>query len=120
MQSKTTRGVRRLLVSTGVISLVLSVAAPAALADKPEGTPGNGPKNQIEPTGPIGSDADNVEICHHNNGNGGVVINPNGNSVNRGKAHGSDHHGDDPGACPADEPPSGSTPDNTDDGNNTG
>jgi len=42
MQSKTTRGVRRLLVSTGVISLVLSVAAPAALADKPEGTPGKG------------------------------------------------------------------------------
>ncbi|MCO8126207.1 hypothetical protein NHL50_03195 [Acidimicrobiia bacterium EGI L10123] len=40
MQSKTTRGVRRLLVSTGVISLVLSVAAPAALAEKPEGTPG--------------------------------------------------------------------------------
>ena len=36
MQSKTTRGVRHLLVSTGVISLVLSVAAPAALAEKPD------------------------------------------------------------------------------------
>jgi len=35
MQSKTTRGVRRLLVSTGVISLVLSGLAPAALAEKP-------------------------------------------------------------------------------------
>lgn len=36
MQSKTIRGVRHLLVSTGVISLVLSVAAPAALAEKSE------------------------------------------------------------------------------------
>ncbi len=50
MQSKTTRGVRRLLVSTGVISLVLSVAAPA-LATPPAdaGTPG----------------AQMVKVCHN-------------------------------------------------------
>lgn len=121
MQSKTTRGVRRLLVSTGVISLVLSVAAPAALAEKPEGTPGNGPEVQIDPTGLIGSDADNVEICHHNNGNGGVVINPNENSINRGKAHGSDHRGDelDTEACPDEEQPDSTTPEGEGEGEST-
>lgn len=51
MQSKTTRGLRRLLVSTGVISLVLSVASPAALAEKPKlaGTQG----------------AQMVQVCHN-------------------------------------------------------
>lgn len=41
MQSKT-RGVRHLLVSTGMIGLVLSVAAPAALADAAESKRGKG------------------------------------------------------------------------------
>ncbi|MFP5577701.1 MAG: hypothetical protein ACLGIZ_05610 [Acidimicrobiia bacterium] len=61
MQSKTTWGVRHLLVSTGVISLVLSVAAPAALADKPEAHPDA--KNEHADNEETG--AERIEICHN-------------------------------------------------------
>lgn len=65
MQSKTSRGVRHLLVSTGVISLVLSVAAPGALADAHQA------KGKSEEKTEQGGHADNestgtkrVLVCH--------------------------------------------------------
>ena len=79
MQSRTTRGVRRLLVSTGVISLVLSVAAPAALAAG-QGT-GDGSGRQPGATG------EQVELCHN-----GRLIAPNENSTTNG--HTDERHDD--------------------------
>jgi hypothetical protein len=62
MQSKTTRGLRRLFVSTGVISLVLSVAAPA-LASPPEGV-GKKQDLRVELSGPLSADGKRMWVCH--------------------------------------------------------
>lgn len=61
MQSKAFRGVRHLLVSTGVIALVLSVAAPAAMADA--GAKGR-TENKSEHADNAGPGARRVKICH--------------------------------------------------------
>ena len=63
MQSKTTRGLRRLLVSTGVISLVLSVAAPAALASQPPGV-GKPQDRVVQLLGPLSDDGKKMWVCH--------------------------------------------------------
>lgn len=63
MQSILTRGARRLLVAAGVISLVLSVAAPASWAAKPVGTPGNSNgAGHADDGGETGTDR--VLLCH--------------------------------------------------------
>lgn len=57
MQSTTTQGVRHLLVSTGVISVVLSVAAPAALAAGSSDQPG-----EVAPV--VLEQRDKTWVCH--------------------------------------------------------
>lgn len=94
MQSRTTRGVRRLLVSTGVISLVLSVAAPAALAaGQPEGVAEKKNDRLVEETGELGtvapSEVGKVFVCHENNGTKEInLIEVSDNSVDSGDGKG--------------------------------
>lgn len=65
MQSKTTRGVRHLLVSTGVISLVLSVAAPAALADAEKSKGKSDEKKEHVDSSETGTGTKRVLVCHN-------------------------------------------------------
>lgn len=104
MQTKTLRGVRRLLVATGAITLVIAAVAPAtasaAKPDRPEqgraGGPGNG--DQL-----VGEDAEHpsqgerVTVCHHTGSltNEVVVIEVDENATRAGRGHAEHHDGDD-------------------------
>jgi hypothetical protein len=85
MQSKTSRSVRHLLVSSGVVSLVLSVAAPAALADADKSKGNSEPKNEHADN--TGTGAERIKICH----NGRVI-----EVDDDGELGGHSKHGDSP------------------------